>query len=74
MKSRIFLYCLLGGLPLTFASFGAGHFAWTDAPSPSHAAIAEYVRAFLDHTLKGKPFPSELSKPHPGVPLVKISE
>ena len=28
MKSRIFLYCLLGGLPLTIASFGAGHFAW----------------------------------------------
>ena len=28
MKSRIVLYCLLGGLPMTIAALGAGHFAW----------------------------------------------
>lgn len=28
MKLRIVLYCLLGGLPLTFAAMGAGHFPW----------------------------------------------
>jgi len=28
MKSRIVLYCLLGGLPITLAALGAGHFAW----------------------------------------------
>jgi hypothetical protein len=28
MKPRVVLYCLLGGLPLTIAALGAGHFAW----------------------------------------------
>jgi hypothetical protein len=28
VKLRILLYCLLGGLPLTIAAMGAGHFAW----------------------------------------------
>jgi hypothetical protein len=28
MKPRTVLYCLLGGLPLTIAALGAGHFAW----------------------------------------------
>jgi len=28
MKLRIGLYCLLGGLPLTIAALGAGHFYW----------------------------------------------
>jgi hypothetical protein len=28
MKPRVLLYCLLGGLPLTIAALGAGHFAW----------------------------------------------
>ncbi len=28
MKPRIVLYCLLGGLPLTIAALGAGHFPW----------------------------------------------
>jgi len=28
MKWRVVLYCLLGGLPLTIASLGAGHFPW----------------------------------------------
>ena len=28
MNWRVVLYCLLGGLPLTFAALGAGHFAW----------------------------------------------
>ena len=28
MKLRVLLYCLLGGLPLTIAALGAGHFAW----------------------------------------------
>ena len=28
MKLRIGLYCLLGGLPITIAAMGAGHFAW----------------------------------------------
>jgi len=28
MKSRIVFYCLLGGLPITFAALGAGHFGW----------------------------------------------
>lgn len=27
MKSRVLFYCLLGGLPLTIAALGAGHFA-----------------------------------------------
>lgn len=28
MKWRVAVYCLLGGLPLTIAALGAGHFAW----------------------------------------------
>ena len=28
MKLRVILYCLLGGLPLTIAALGAGHFPW----------------------------------------------
>jgi len=28
MKSRIVLYCALGGLPMLIAAVGAGHFAW----------------------------------------------
>ena len=28
MKLRVLLYCLLGGLPLTVAALGAGHFVW----------------------------------------------
>lgn len=28
MKSRVVLYCLLGGLPMTIAALGAGNFAW----------------------------------------------
>jgi hypothetical protein len=28
MKVRVILYCLLGGLPLTIAASGAGHFTW----------------------------------------------
>lgn len=28
MKLRVILYCLLGGLPVTIAALGAGHFAW----------------------------------------------
>ena len=28
MKLRVVLYCLLGGLPVTIAALGAGHFAW----------------------------------------------
>jgi hypothetical protein len=28
MKLRVILYCLLGGLPITVAALGAGHFAW----------------------------------------------
>jgi len=28
MKSRIVLYCALGGLPMLIAAMGAGHFAW----------------------------------------------
>ena len=28
MKLRLALYCLLGGLPLTIAALGAGHFPW----------------------------------------------
>jgi len=28
MKSRVVLYCLIGGLPMAVAALGAGHFAW----------------------------------------------
>ena len=28
MKLRVALYCLLGGLPITIAALGAGHFVW----------------------------------------------
>jgi hypothetical protein len=28
MKSRVVLYCALGGLPMLIAAMGAGHFAW----------------------------------------------
>jgi hypothetical protein len=28
VKQRVFLYCLLGGLPLSIAALGAGRFAW----------------------------------------------
>ena len=28
MKQRVLFYCLLGGLPLSIAALGAGHFAW----------------------------------------------
>jgi hypothetical protein len=28
MKARVLLYCVLGGLPLTMAALGTGHFPW----------------------------------------------
>lgn len=28
MKPRVLLYCLLGGLPMTIAAMGVGHFGW----------------------------------------------
>jgi predicted dienelactone hydrolase len=53
---------------------GAGHFAWTDLNPKYQSAIIDYSRAFLDKYLKGKPFPSTLATPHPGVTVVEITE
>jgi predicted dienelactone hydrolase len=61
--------------PKYFVEFdGAGHFAWTDLLDGYHAAIIDYGRAFFDHALKGKPFPSALAAPHRGVTVVKLKE
>jgi predicted dienelactone hydrolase len=53
---------------------GAGHFAWTDINPKYQAAIVDYSLAFLDRYLKGKPFPTALATPHPGVTVVEIKE
>jgi predicted dienelactone hydrolase len=55
---------------------GAGHMAWTDlrAAATYHGAIIEYTLAFLDHALKGKPFPEALAAPHGVVSAVRIAE
>jgi predicted dienelactone hydrolase len=53
---------------------GAGHFAWTDINPKYHGAIVDYSRAFLDHCLKGKPFPAALATPHAGVTVVETKE
>ncbi|HVN63992.1 MAG TPA: alpha/beta fold hydrolase [Candidatus Binataceae bacterium] len=61
--------------PKYFVEFdGAGHFAWTDLRAKYHRAIVDYSLAFLDHYLKGKPFPTELMKPHEGVSEVWIKQ
>src|SRR5580658_3710289 len=61
--------------PKYFVEFdGAGHFAWTDLRATYHAAIVAYSLAFLDHYLKGKPFPAALAEPHQGVTEVRIQE
>jgi hypothetical protein len=38
MKLRVALYCLLGGLPITIAALGAGHFVWWWLPGICFAA------------------------------------
>ena len=43
---------------------GAGHMAWTDLRSTYHQAVIDYTLAFLDHYLKGKPFPPALTVPY----------
>ncbi len=61
--------------PKYFVEFGgAGHFAWTNLRATYHEAIVAYARAFLDHALKGKPFPADLAVPHEGVSEVRIAE
>jgi predicted dienelactone hydrolase len=53
---------------------GAGHMAWTDLRSTYHQAIIDYTIAFLDHYLKGKPFPPALTVVHPGISAVRIAK
>jgi predicted dienelactone hydrolase len=53
---------------------GAGHMAWTDLRSTYHQAIMDYTLAFLDHYLKGKPFPPALTEVHPGISAVRIAQ
>ena len=53
---------------------GAGHMAWTNLRATYHDEILAYARAFLDHVLKGKPFPAELVVPHGDVDDVRIAE
>ena len=52
----------------------AGHLAWTDLNSTYQAEIVRYSLAFLDHTLKGKPFPPALATAHQGVAEVRVLE
>ena len=54
--------------PKYFVEFErAGHLAWSDFPTESHAAIVAYARAFLDHYLKGAPADPALTRKSPGV-------
>jgi len=54
MKSRVVLYCLLGGLPLTIAALGAGHFpSWWFSGILMAAAFAP-VALFGPRTVLGQ--------------------
>lgn len=47
---------------------GARHFAWSDKGREQfHPAIVNYSLAFLNHYLKGQPFPPGLMQKQPGV-------
>jgi hypothetical protein len=54
MKPRVLLYCLLGGLPLTIAAFGAGHFASWWLSGILFAASFVPVALFGPRTLIGQ--------------------
>lgn len=59
--------------PKYFVEFeGAGHFAWTNFNVTMRGPIIEYSLAFLDRTLKDKPFPPALAEPHPGVSTIRV--
>jgi predicted dienelactone hydrolase len=54
--------------PKYFVEFeGAGHVAWSDFPSESHAAIIAYSLAFLDRYVRDKPADPLLTRKSPGV-------
>jgi predicted dienelactone hydrolase len=54
--------------PKYFVDFaGAGHFAWTDFPSPLHDRIIEYSLAFLDYYVRGTGGSAILSTKEKGV-------
>ncbi len=54
--------------PKYFVDFaGAGHFAWTDFPSPLHGRINDYALAFLDYYLRGADRAAVLAKTEKGV-------
>jgi pimeloyl-ACP methyl ester carboxylesterase len=53
--------------PAEFIEFeGAGHFAWTDRPSPASENIAFYAKAFFDSKLRGQSV-AGLTEKKPGV-------
>jgi hypothetical protein len=54
MKGRVLLYCLLGGLPLTIAAFGTGHFGWWWLSGILLAASFVPVALFGPRTTLGK--------------------
>jgi len=48
--------------PKYFVEFdGAGHLAWIDLQTTYQSIISQYSVAFLDHAIKGKPFPKSLT-------------
>jgi len=51
---------------------GAGHFAWTDLNPTYQASILAYGRAFLDHALRGAPFPADLAAGRKGVTVHRV--
>ncbi len=54
MKLRVALYCLLGGLPVTIAALGAGHFAWWWLSGILFAAAFVPVAFFGSRTALGQ--------------------
>jgi hypothetical protein len=54
MKSRIVLYCALGGLPMVIAALGTGHFAWWWLSGIVLAAASVPVALFGPRTALGQ--------------------
>ena len=52
---------------------GAGHFAWTNLPSPVRRDIVSYSLAFLNHYVKGDAATSALTRATPNVAVLRYS-
>jgi predicted dienelactone hydrolase len=51
----------------------AGHFAWTDIGITAHKEIIAYSLAFMNHYVKGEPAEPLLTKPTPGIALIRYA-